>query len=426
MFRTFDIAARRAELSPHKIALHELDTGQRLSYGELDRRARLFAETLPKLGIQRGDRIAIVCENCAAFFEILFGCAKAGVVLVPLNGQLCPATLAQRLADCSARLLLHDAASGETANALSECVPRVPILSALEPVTEGSYQALLAEARGEAVFATERAAGGLWYMLYTAGTTGQPKAVLQTFGMAWANYVNVSQALELTADTRTPAYLPLHQSAGINLAALPTLIAGGTVTLLPGFGADRLLDLIAKGEATALLGLPAMYQALSRHPRFADTDLSQVRSWTVGGGAMPEGLLRTYAARGVRISPSYWLTEAGPLVFHMDKADTLDKPGSVGKPQMLCEVRIIDPHGRDLPAGECGELLVLGPNVTPGYWNRPAAAAGAFDERGWLRTGDIGMRDEEGYFYIVNRLQTTVSVDDETVRPAQMEQAPVD
>lgn len=426
MFRTFDIAARRAELSPHKIALHELDTGQRLSYGELDRRARLFAEALPRLGIQRGDRIAILCHNCAAFFEILFGCAKAGVVLVPLNGQLSPSALAQHLADCSARLLLHDAASDDTAHTLRERIPCVPILSALEPVTEGSYQALLAEARGETVFANERAAGGLWYMLYTAGTTGQPKAVLQTFGMAWANYINVSQALALTADTITPAYLPLHQSAGINLPALPTLIAGGTVTILPRFDPDTLLDLIAKGEATALLGLPAMYQALSWHPRFAETDLSQVRSWTAGGGGLPETLLRTYAARGVRISPAYWLTEAGPLVLHMDKADALDKPGSVGKPQMLCEVRIIDPHGRDLPAGERGELLVLGPNVTPGYWNRPAAAAGAFDERGWLRTGDIGMRDEEGFFYLVDRLQNTVSDDSEATRPAQMEQAPVD
>lgn len=423
MLQTFDIAARRAELTPDKLALHELESGERVTYRELDRRANLFAEAMQRQGLQRGDRIAILCHNCAAFFEIMFGCAKAGLILVPLNWRQTKSELVPLLEDCAARLLIHDNATADLALALVEewRTPLLSILTATEPVTPGSYQALLAEGRGDVEFPQERPADDIWYLLYTSGTTGMPKAVQQTFGMAWANYINFGQAIDLTSSDITPNYLPLFHTAGINLLTMPTLIAGGTVRIMPKFDAETLLALIDQGELTALLAVPAVYQALSLHPDFAETDFSKMRSWSSGGAPMPNDLVRLYADRGAMICQGYGMTETGPTVFLMDRENVLNKLGSIGKPHIMSRVRVVDLNGDDLPTGEAGELLIKGSNVTTGYWNRPEATAAALDQDGWLHTGDVGRVDEDGYYYIVDRIKDMYISGGENVYPAEVE-----
>ncbi|GAB4350814.1 MAG: long-chain fatty acid--CoA ligase [Gammaproteobacteria bacterium] len=423
MFTLFDFAVKRAELTPGKVALVEWKSGRETTYRELNENAERFAGSLARSGIGRGERIAILCHNTPRFFEILFGCAKAGVVLVPLNWRQTPPELVPLLDDCQPRLLLHDSATAELARALAEArsLPRVPILDETESPTGGSYQGLLETSPGEMAWDPVWPADGLWYMLYTSGTTGRPKAVMQTFGMALANYVNLSQAIDLTAADVTPNFLPLFHTAGINLHTLPTLIAGGTVVVLPGFDPDSFLELIGSGRITALLAVPAVYQALSLHPRFAEMDLTRVRSWSSGGAPLPEELIRLFAERGAALCQGYGMTETGPTVFLMDPESVTRKPGSVGKPQLLSRVRLVDAEGRDVPAGEAGEIWVKGPNVTPGYWNHPEATAEALDGSGWLRTGDVGRCDEEGYYYIVDRIKDMYISGGENVYPAEVE-----
>lgn len=422
MFTIFDIAAKRARLSPDATALDEIAGGQRITYRELDDRAARFAAYLRRAGIGPGERIAVLCHNCAAFFEILFGCGKARVVLVPLNWRQTPSELVPLLDDCQPRLLLHDDATAGLAAALAgqRPVPLVRIAPAGEPPANGTYQALTAEFAGSEAWDMAWPSDATWYMLYTSGTTGIPKAVIQTFGMALANHINIGGALDLTSADVTVCFLPLFHTAGINLLALPILIAGGTVRMLPGFDPDAFLDLVDQGRLTALLAVPAVYQALSTHPRFASVELSKVRAWASGGAPLPDLLVRLYAARGAMIRQGYGMTETGPTVFLMDEANVRSKIGSVGKAQMLAEVRLADASGAEVADGETGELLIRGPGVTPGYWNRPEATVQSFTD-GWLRTGDVGRRDADGYVYIVDRIKDMYISGGENVYPAEVE-----
>ncbi|HEY5828086.1 MAG TPA: AMP-binding protein, partial [Hyphomicrobiaceae bacterium] len=426
MHTVFDFAAKRAELAPDIVAFEEVDTGRQLTFAHFNDRAARGAAVLERLGIAQGERVAILCHNCATFFEVLFACGKANIILVPLNWRQTPAELNPILADCGARLILHDAATAGLAAALGtaggaklidfatydtliagspppswgrarEGGNHGPLLSGFPPPPspphrgEGSLPGQL-DTRDTA-WPTNR----VWYLLYTSGTTGRPKAVIQTVGMALANAINVQQATSLTGADSTVNFLPLFHTAGINLHTLPVFLSGGTNIVLARFEVDPLLDLIAAGRISLFFGVPAIYQALSLSPRLPDTDLSQVRHWGCGGAPLSESLIRAFLARGVRVCNGMGMTETGPTVFLMDPAHAVEKIGSVGRPQLLSEVRLVDANGRDVAAGEQGELLFRGPNITPGYFNNPEATASAFTRDGWLRSGDVGRRDADGH-----------------------------
>jgi len=270
----FDFAAKRAELSPDRIAFIEHEGGSETTFAAFDARAQRCAAALARLGLSGGERVAILCYNTTTFFEILFGCGKAGTVLVPLNWRQTPAELAPILSDCGAGVLIHDAATAALAASLTE-------RSDVRLISFPEYEALIAQAthpdgaefRRDTAWPTDR----VWYLLYTSGTTGRPKAVIQTVGMALANAINVQLATGLSGEDRMANFLPLFHTAGINLHTLPLFISGGFSTILPRFEVDPLLDLIAAGRVTVLFGVPAIYQAICLSPRFAKVDLTVVR-----------------------------------------------------------------------------------------------------------------------------------------------------
>ena len=409
-----DFARKRAELSPEAIAFREVATGRQIDFATFDDRAERCATVLRKLGIAPGERVAVLCQNSATFFEILFGGAKADVILVPLNWRQTTAELAPIVTDCAARLLLHDHENAPLANSLGETC-------ALRAIPFSAYEAMIEEAAVSKMVSSSWLAERIWYLLYTSGTTGKPKAVIQTFGMALANYVNIQQATSMVATDSTLNFLPLFHTAGINLHALPVFIAGGTSHILPKFEIDEALHLIASGMTTLFFGVPAIYQAFSLHPAFERTNFSSVRHWGCGGAPLPENLIREFLAKGVRVCNGMGMTETGPTVFLMDPARAPEKIGSVGKPQVLTEVRLVDAGGRDVADGERGELLFRGPNITPGYFGNPEATANAIDSEGWLRSGDVGRRDADGYYYIVDRIKDMYISGGENVYPAEVE-----
>lgn len=409
MHTVFDIAARRADLCPDKIAFTEIETGRQLSYAELNERACRFAAWLQSKSIGSGDRVAILCLNTTSFFEILFACGKLGAILVPLNWRQPAPELLPVAQDAAPRLLIHDAENAAVAAALN-----LPLLSLAD------YEQAVA-ATAPASFETAWPADRIWYMLYTSGTTGKPKAVIQTPGMAYANAVNIGQAIDLTSEDSTLNFLPLFHTAGINLHTLPVLMWGGCVRVLKKFDIDPVMTALKSGDCTAFFGVPAIYQAISLHGDFGKADFSRVRSWGCGGAPLPATLIDLFARRGVLVCNGMGMTETGPTVFLMDRAHTKAKIGSVGKPQILAEVRVVDDRDRPLPVEQAGELQIRGPGVTPGYWNNEAATRAAFTSDGWLRTGDVARRDADGYYYIVDRIKDMFISGGENVYPAEVE-----
>ena len=410
----FDIAARRAELTPDRVAFIEPDSGRQVSYSDLNGRACRFAAWLQANGIAAGDRVAILTFNSTTFFEILFACGKLGAILVPLNWRQPAPELLPVMQDCGPKLLIHDAENAAVCAEL-HATADIPLL----PYNE--YERAVAQA-SPGQFETAWASDRVWYMLYTSGTTGKPKAVIQTPGMAYANAVNIGQAIDLTSADTTLNFLPLFHTAGINLHTLPVLLHGGTVRVLRKFEIDPVMAALSAGKCSAFFGVPAIYQAISLHKDFANADLSRVRSWGCGGAPLPASLIELFATRGVVVCNGMGMTETGPTVFLMDTAHAEAKIGSVGKPQILSEVRLVDDDGRVIAGPDtAGELQIRGPGITPGYWNNEPATTAAFTPDGWLKTGDVARRDSDGYYYIVDRIKDMYISGGENVYPAEVE-----
>jgi len=407
-----DLIAKRAELTPSKVALEEVATGRTVTYAELDDRAARAATVLASAGVGEGDRVALLCRNRIEFFDLLFGCAKLGAVLVPLNWRMPPAELDLLVADAEPVVLLYGDSDSAAGAALTAPPPAIAL--------DGDYPARLAAAAPRAG-RTGWPAEDIWYLLYTSGTTGRPKGVIYVYRMALANHVSITACIDLRSTDTTAAFLPFFHTAGINLHALPTLFAGGRVLLLDGFEPDALVGLLEAGRLDALFAVPTVYQALLDHPRFAAVPLGRVRHWGCGGAPLPDCLIEAYRGLGVRLCNGMGMTETGPTAFLVDPADVWERVGSVGKPQLLCRVRIVDGGGRDVEDGEVGDLLFAGPGVTPGYWRNPEASRAAFTSDGWLRSGDLARRDSDGFYYVPGRRKEMFISGGENVYPAEVE-----
>lgn len=405
-----DLLARRADLDGDRVALVDTGSGARRTYGEVDERASRCAAFLrDEWGIRAGDRVALLAQNTIDLFELLFGCARLGALLVPLNWRLATEELAAIVDDCRPSGLVFSADFDAQATALSDRIP-------------GATRALVGTTLADSAtpLRAERDEDQPWYLLYTSGTTGRPKGVVYTPRMALVNHINIGTAIDLTSADTTLNLLPQFHTGGINLYAMPTLYAGGTAIVQRAFDPDETLRLLADG-VTAVFGVPTVYQELARHPGFADADLSGVRVWASGGAPAPVSLVHTYAARGITLRQGMGMTETGPTVFLLDSERAVEKAGSVGKPQVMVEVKAVDGEGRDVPPGEPGELLIRGPGVTPGYWERPDATEAAFTPDGWLRSGDVGRCDDDGDWYIIDRVKDVYISGGENVYPAEVE-----
>lgn len=409
-----DLLERIAEIQPQATAMRDLVSGRRLAYGAFHDRVSRASAVFRSIGVAAGERVGILCRNRIEFFEALFAVARIGAIGVPLNWRM-PAAELKGILDASTPALVLTGA--EDADKIGAHAPFAVI--GFDEVSASGWEARLAAATpdpGRPFWP----GSDIWYLLYTSGTTGKPKAVIQTYQMALANYVAAGQAIGLARGQRTLNFLPLFHTAGVNLFTLPFLFEGGEVAILPGFDADRVMALLEEG-LDAFFGVPAVYQELSLHPRFSATDLSRVRSWACGGAPLPDALVKVFAARGARVCNGYGMTETGPTTFLVDPEHAERKIGSVGKPRLMTRARIVAASGALAKPGEAGEMQLKGPSITPGYWNAPEETKAAFTDDGWLKTGDLAMTDEEGFAYIVGRAKEMYISGGENVYPAEVE-----
>lgn len=408
----FDWVEQHADVRPSKVALIDEWRDLTITYGALGDRVRRVASWLVANGVSRGDRVAFLSENTTDIFEVLFACEKIGAILVPLNWRLALPELAFIVEDCAPHVLIHEPQFGESAHALD-----VPVKLALgEP-----YEAAKAGSDPQAAPIMASTHDDPLAIMYTSGTTGRPKGAIETIGMFFWNAINIGSEVELTRSSVSLNVLPTFHTGGLNLYTTPLIHLGGTTVNLRAFEPERVLRWLASGRITHFFAVPAVYQFLAEHEDWEAADLTPVVSWGSGGSALPVALLERYAGRGIVIRQGMGLTETSPTLFLTDEAHALSKAGSVGKTAMHTEIRIVDENGTDVRPGDIGELWARGPNVTPGYWQRPDANRESFTE-GWLHTGDAAMMDDDGYVFIVDRWKDMYISGGENVYPAEVEQ----
>ena len=408
-----DLLGERARLTPDKTALVYVPTGERFTYAELDARsvrwARLWRE---RLGLKKGDRVAVLCDNRPELIETFFAAPKSGVVIVPIGTRLTPREMAGILEDAAPAAFFYGDEHADKVRELRMLVS-VPHWIGFDEEQPAIEPASWAPEHGSPE--------DLWCLLYTSGTTGQPKGVMLPYRMIVWNGYNTVIGWQLREDDVSPIFTPLYHAGGLGAFLVPIVTIGGTVILHRGFDAAEVWRTIEKEGATVVLGVPTIYQMLSEAPEFQTTDLSRVR-WLISGGApLPTWIIETYQRRGVAFKQGYGLTEVGVNCFSMTVEEAASHPGSIGKPLMFTETRLMDEDGSDVAAGEVGELLLRGPHVCRGYWNNPEATAVSLDAEGWFHTGDLARRDAEGFHWIAGRRKDMIISGGVNVYPAEIE-----
>ena len=406
-----DLLGERARLTPDKTALVYVPTGERFTYAELDARsgrwARFWRE---RLGLKRGDRVAVLCDNRPELVETFFAAPKSGVVIVPLGTRLTPREMSGILEDAAPSAFFY---GEEYADKVSELRTLASVPHWLSFDEEQPEPASWPPEPGSPE--------DLWCLLYTSGTTGKPKGVMLPYRMIVWNGYNTAIGWQLREDDVSPIFTPLYHAGGLGAFLVPIVTIGGTVILHRGFDAAEVWRTMENEGATVALGVPTIYQMLSEAPEFQTADLSSVR-WLISGGApLPTWIIETYQRRGIAFKQGYGLTEVGVNCFAMTVEEAASHPGSIGKPLMFTETRLVDEDGRELGTGDVGELLLRGAHVCRGYWNNPEATAVSLDAEGWFHTGDLARRDVEGFHWIAGRRKDMIISGGVNVYPAEIE-----
>ncbi len=414
---------RHARVAPDRVAIVGPD--RRLTYAELATRIRRLANGLRRLGVGHGERIGWLGPNDPAFLELLFAAGLTGGVLAPVNHRLPPAVRAGVLADTAPVVLVeHQSMAGSPTDLPPSVRHRVHVGA---PKTTRRSRSIdienLIDGAPDHAIADPGGADDLLLLPHTSGTTGRPKAVMLTHGNVTWNAVNMLTTAGLRRDDVTLAIAPFFRSGGTGVNVLPLLLAGGSVIVPASVDPAVVLETMAREAVTVGFGNPDLLDALAASERWTTADLSHLRFIITGGAPVPERLVRAYFRRGITLLQGYGLSEAAPVVSLLDPASALDHIGSAGRPVLFVDVRIVGDDGRDVSPGETGELLVRGPNVMAGYWNRPEATAEALLPAGWLRTGDAARSDAEGFLWIVDRVEARFATGRGTVYPGDVERA---
>lgn len=450
-----------ARIRPDHVAL--VSPEQRITYRQLHERSTQAAAFLHGLGLRQGDRLALYTLNSPVWFELFIGAARLGLIVVPLNVRLSAPELQFQLQDsgCVALAVGPEFASAVGAMTESTAVRQVirlegatgdwPGLTAhtysetddipestqmLTPAPSGASlpaQTPTTEATRDPLPTPSLSPESPVLIVYTSGTTGRPKGAVLSHNSLFFNALNNMTGLGLTAEDVILTVLPLFHVGGIGLFATPALLTGGTVVLPRRFEPAQALRLIEQERVTTMMTVPTIMQALldaleGMEPK---PDLSSCRGFISGGAPCPDELFERAAKAGLSYGQGFGMTETAPTVFlqpemaqmrNLPSGSTIGRTGTIGKPVLFMEVKLVDSDGQEVAPGEVGEICVRGGNLFSGYWNLPEATAQAFTPDGFFRSGDLAKVDSDGYITIMGRRKEMLISGGENVYPLEVEQ----
>ncbi len=410
---------RNAAFAPDKAAIYF--EGATLSYAALNARIEQAAKALKSaFGVNRGDRVAILSLNRPDYLVLLYACARLGALLVPLNWRLAVPEQLFILSDAGVKVLVLEEDFAAILPALAERLPDTAVIGLdFAPARGVTWTSMLALAAGDGRNPHTDLSCPL-LIVYTSGTTGRPKgAALRQEALLW-NGVMSQHMHALTSDDHVLTVLPFFHVGGLNIQTTPALHHGATVTIHSRFTPDATLAAIARDRPTLTVLVPAIIQAVTEHPGWATTDLSSLKAISTGSTIVPQHLIDRFVARGVPVLQVYGSTETCPIAIYTRLGGDLSREGSTGLPGLCCEATIVDDAGHELPAGATGEIAIRGPNVFFEYWGNEQATREALHD-GWYRSGDIGRRDADGYFWVHDRKKNLIISGGENIYPAEVE-----
>ncbi|WP_179660884.1 long-chain-fatty-acid--CoA ligase [Nocardioides panzhihuensis] len=412
-----------ARTDPNRLALIEGD--RTFTYGEVRAAAQKVAQFLSSHGVQPGDRVAMTIPNVAEFPIVYYGILLAGAAVVPLNVMLKRDEVAYHLKDSESKVYFCAISDGDDAWRGFDAVPACEHLVTFGPgatpleASTSLPDLLAAENAGDAHSPAE--ATDTAVVLYTSGTTGKPKGAELTHANMVLNAFANNRLLNARADDVHLVTLPLFHSFGQTVQMNAGFNMGATLVLLPRFDPATALELMARHRVSVFAGVPTMYWALLPAADPAVDLAGMLRLAISGGAAMPvEVLTRFEKTFGVSIREGYGLSETSPIVT-FNPLERPNKPGSIGRPIWGIEIKLIDPEWNEVTDGEAGEIAVRGHNVMKGYLGRPEATAEVI-RHGWFRTGDIATRDEDGYYFIIDRAKDLIVRGGFNVYPREVEE----
>lgn len=413
-----DWIAKWAVYSPDKIAVKEAETGRQLTYGQLDRLSDALCHYLASAHrIGQGSRIVLLSENRLEYIALFAAMQRMGCVLVPLNYRLAGAEIDYLLRDAQPDLAIAEE-QFEAPLQGAAAFAQVPAYWPMEKLAAFCEKEKDREQTPYPLQAVEEDHPA--FLLYTSGTTGFPKGAVYSHKMLFWNSINTAMSLIINTESRTVNVMPPFHTGGWNVLTTPFLHHGAYTVLMRKFDAEAILRLLQEEAATLFMGVPTMLKMMAQSPAFEAARFPSLHYLIVGGEPMPIPLIEQWGEKGVPVRQGYGMTEVGPNLTSLHQDDALRKKGSIGRPNFYVQIRIVDEASQDAATDEPGELLLKGPMVSPGYWQKPEATAKAIVD-GWFRTGDMVQQDEEGYLFVVDRIKNMYISGGENVYPAEVE-----
>jgi fatty-acyl-CoA synthase len=408
-----DWLENRARLSPNKKAIIDEDTNKSWTFEAVNKRSSSVAGWLKNQGVKKGDRVALLSLNDISYFDLLFACGKIGAIFVPLNWRLSEHELNEILFDCSPLLLGIHHKFKNMYTSLQAAVPCSFYVGEskydetatlfdrsnhLEPISEQDPLAII----------------------YTGGTTGKPKGVVLSHQSIQWNAINTILSWNLSEEDVTINYMPMFHTGGLNALSLPILMTGGTVVIGDQYTGQKVVHSIQRYNCTIILLVPTMYHLLVQTEEFQRSEFPSMKVFLSGAAPCPFHVYEAFQKKSLAFKEGYGLTEAGPNNFFIDPEEAQVKRGSVGKPMLFNAIKLEKEDGQEAAVNEVGELLIKGKHSFSHYWNNESATQEIKIE-GWIHTGDLAKKDEDGFHYIVGRKKDMIITGGENVYPLEIE-----